>query len=85
MAKKIIVEGEPKEVTKIRNKILKEFSDLEFIEDGHKYFLNGKQLPSVSEVTHRFSQYPFDSENQTIKYAEKQKCRIINIAENQIN
>lgn len=54
MAKKIIVEGEPKEVTKIRNKILKEFSDLEFIEDGHKYFLNGKQLPSVSEVTHRF-------------------------------
>jgi hypothetical protein len=71
MAKKIIVDGEPKEVTKIRNKILKEFSDLEFIEDGHKYFLNGQQLPSVSEVTHRFSQYPFDSENQAIKYAEK--------------
>lgn len=54
MAKKIIVDGEPKEVTKIRNKILKEFSDLEFIEDGHKYFLNGKQLPSVSQVTHKF-------------------------------
>lgn len=54
MTKKIVVEGEPKEVTKIRNKILKEFSDLEFIEDGHKYFLNGKQLPSVSQVTHKF-------------------------------
>jgi deoxyxylulose-5-phosphate synthase len=54
MAKTIKVDGEPKEVTKIRNKILKEFSDLEFIEDGHKYFLNGKQLPSVSQVTHKF-------------------------------
>ena len=68
--KKLTVNGEPKEVTKIRNKILNEFKDLEFIEDGHKYFLNGTQLPSVSEVTHKFSQYPFDSEAQAIKYAE---------------
>lgn len=68
--KKIVVEGEPKEVTSIRNKILKEFKDLTFIEDGHKYFLNGEQLPSVSEVTHKFCQYPFDSEAQAIRYAE---------------
>ena len=54
MAKKLIVKGEPKEVTDIRNKILKEFEDLKFIEEGHKYFLNGQQLPSVSEVTHQF-------------------------------
>ena len=54
MSKKIIVKGEPKEVTKIRNKILNEFKDLQFIEDGHKYYLNGTQLPSVSEVTHKF-------------------------------
>ena len=47
MAKKIVVEGEPKEVTAIRNKILKEFSGLVFIEEGHKYFLDGQQLPSV--------------------------------------
>ena len=54
MPKKIIVKGEPKEVTEIRNKILNEFKDLQFIEDGHKYYLNGVQLPSVSEVTHKF-------------------------------
>ena len=71
MANKIIVNGEPKEVTDIRNKILNEFKDLTFIEEGHKYFLNGEQLPSVSEVTHRFSQYPFDSEERAAAYAEK--------------
>ena len=72
MAKKLIkVDGEPKEVTEIRNKILNEFKDLEFIEEGHKYFLNGVQLPSVSEVTHKFCQYPFDTEAQAIAYAEK--------------
>lgn len=71
MAKKIIVDGEPKEVTKIRGKILKEFNDLVFIEEGHKYFLNGEQLPSVSEVTHNFCAAPFDSEAQAERYAEK--------------
>ena len=72
MVKKLIkVDGEPKEVTEIRNKILKEFKDLEFIEEGHKYFLNGVQLPSVSEVTHKFCQYPFDTEAQAIAYAER--------------
>lgn len=70
MAKKLTVKGEPKEVTEIRNKILNEFKDLTFIEEGHKYFLNGQQLPSVSEVTHKFCQYPFDSEAQAIRYAE---------------
>lgn len=71
MAKTIKVDGEPKEVTKIRNKILKEFDDLVFIEEGHKYFLNGEQLPSVSEVTHNFCAAPFDSEAQAERYAEK--------------
>jgi hypothetical protein len=71
MAKTIKVEGEPKEVTKIRNKILKEFNDLVFIEEGHKYFLNGEQLPSVSEVTHHFCAHPFDSEERAVAYAEK--------------
>lgn len=54
MTKKLIVKGEPKEVTEIRRKILTEFKDLQFIEDGHKYILNGQQLPSVSEITHKF-------------------------------
>ena len=71
MSKKLIIEGEPKEVTKIRNKILNEFKDLQFIEEGHKYFLNGQQLPSVSEVTHRFCQYPFDEKAQAEAYAQK--------------
>jgi hypothetical protein len=70
MTKKLIVKGEPKEVTEIRNKILNEFKDLTFVEEGHKYFLNGQQLPSVSEVTHKFCQYPFDSETQAARYAE---------------
>ena len=67
----IIINGEPKEVTDIRNKILYEFKDLTFVEDGHKYYLNGETLPSVSEVTHKFYQYPFDSKAQAEKYAEK--------------
>ena len=71
MAKKLIVKGEPKEVTAIRNKILTEFKDLTFIEEGHKYFLNGTQLPSVSEVTHQFCAFPFDEQAQAIAYAEK--------------
>ena len=65
------IEGEPIEVTEIRDKILNEFKDLTFIEEGHKYFLNGKQLPSVSEVTHKFCQYPFDDVSQSKAYAEK--------------
>ena len=68
---KILVPNEPNEVTEIRNKILTEFKDLTFIEEGHKYFLNGIQLPSVSEVTHQFCAYPFDEQAQAIAYAEK--------------
>ena len=71
MCENILIDGEPKIVTEIRNKILNEFKDLEFIEDGHKYFLNGVQLPSVSEITHKFCQYPFDSKEQAITYAER--------------
>jgi hypothetical protein len=71
MAKKLVVKGEPKEVTSIRNKILTEFKGLTFIKEGHKYFLNGVQLPSVSEVTHQFCAYPFDEQAQAIAYAEK--------------
>jgi len=71
MTSKIIkVKGEPKEVTEIRNKILKEFDGLVFIEEGHKYFLNGVQLPSVSEVTHQFCAHPFNDKEQAERYAE---------------
>ena len=66
----IKIDGEPSEVTEIREKILNEFKDLTFVEDGHKYFINGKQLPSVSEVTHRFCAHPFNDVEQAEKYAE---------------
>ena len=71
MENKIIINGEPSEVTEIRNKILEEFKDLKFVEEGHKYYLGDKALPSVSEVTHKFCQYPFNAEEQAEKYAEK--------------
>ena len=69
-SKTIKVKGEPKEVTEIRNKILREFDGLVFIEEGHKYFLDGVQLPSVSEVTHKFCAYPFNDKEQAERYAE---------------
>jgi len=65
----IIVPNEPNEVTEIRNKILNEFKDLEFDEEPHKYFLHGKELPSVSNVTHQFL-IPFDGDTIAEKYAE---------------
>ena len=67
----IVINGEPTEVTEIRNKILEEFKDLTFFEEGHKYYLNGKSLPSVSEITHKFCAYPFDEKAQSEAYAEK--------------
>ena len=50
---------EPKEVKEIRDKILSSFDKLEFIEDGHKYFLHNDdgtktELKSVSETIHQF-------------------------------
>lgn len=67
---KIRIENEPQEVAEIRDKILSEFDGLEFIEEGHKYFLNGVAYPSVSQITHKF-QIPFDQEEQALRYAEK--------------
>lgn len=50
---------EPKEINDIRENIKKSFSNLEFIEDGHKYYLHRKdgttkEMSSVSSVCHRF-------------------------------
>lgn len=66
----ITIQGEPDIVTKSRFKILDTFKDLVFEEDGHKYFLNGKSLPSVSAVTHAFAP-EFEAEKQAKKYAKK--------------
>ena len=41
----------------IREKIIKTFSGLTFIEEGHKYFLNGKEMMCVSNITHLFQEH----------------------------
>ena len=65
------VPDEPAVVTEIRKKVLQEFEDLEFYEEGHRYVLNGQTLPSVSGVAHRFIREPFDEEWQAMRYALK--------------
>lgn len=67
----IIITGEPKIVTDIRKKILTEFKDLVFIEDGHKYYLDGKELRSVTTITHKFCEKPFDVDFRAEDYAMK--------------
>lgn len=66
----IIVPNEPKVVTDTRQLILETFKDLVFIEEGHKYFLGGQELPSVSGVTHQFKP-EFDSDKMASQYAKK--------------
>lgn len=41
----------------IRNKILTTFDGLIFVEEGHKYFLNGKEMECVSNVAHMFQEH----------------------------
>lgn len=66
----IKVEGEPEEVTAIRKKILDSFNDLEFIEDGHKYFRNGVEYASVSSIAARFEE-EFDCDAKAEAFAQK--------------
>lgn len=44
----------------IRDKILQSFNGLTFIEEGHKYFLNNKEMTCVSNVAHMFQEH-FDT------------------------
>ena len=66
-----IIQGEPLEVTKARKLVLDSFKDLQFFEEGHKYTLNGKELPSVSGIGHRYLSRPFDIDKQAVQYAAK--------------
>lgn len=75
MAQMFTIDGEPQEVTKIREEILNKFNKLEFFEKTHQYFLPQEdgskiELDSVSHVTHRFS-IPFDTEKKAEEYALK--------------
>lgn len=65
----------PKEIYDIRENIKNKFSNLEFVEDGHKYFLhydNGdvKEMNSVSSVCHQFEPY-IDWDNILLNKSEK--------------
>lgn len=53
---------EPPEVDEVRQKIINTFNKLEFVEDGHKYYLHNDdgsvdELQSVSATIHQFEQY----------------------------
>ena len=63
------IHGEPKIVEAARRRILSEFEDLEFFEDGHVYLLHGQNLKSVSTIGHRFIREPFDDRMQAERYA----------------
>lgn len=65
------VAGEPAVVAEVRKRVLHEFEDMEFYEEGHRYILNGQSLPSVSGVAHRFIREPFDEQWQAMLYARK--------------
>ena len=52
--KDVVVDGEPSIVTDIRKLIGTEFSGLRFDEIPHKYYLGGRELPSVTQITHKF-------------------------------
>lgn len=66
------IQGEPQIVTDTRAKILKEFDDLEFYEEGHVYLLHGQEIKlSVSGVGHRFIREPFNEQLQATRYAQK--------------
>lgn len=66
----VTVENEPKEVTEIREKILTSFDGLEFVDEGHKYFLNGKELMPVSTFAGLFES-EFNTVEESTKYAKK--------------
>ena len=66
---------EPKFVRDVRKNIINTFSKLEFIEEGHKYYVNNDdgsktELPSVSHVCHRF-QEPVDWDEIALNKANR--------------
>lgn len=66
------INSEPQIVADTRRKILKEFEDLEFYEDGHVYLLHGHEIKSsVSGIGHRFIREPFNEQLQAARYAQK--------------
>lgn len=66
------IKGEPQEVAEAREKILTAYQHLEFIEEGHQYFLHGQQIhQTASGISHRFIREPFDPVQKSIAYAAR--------------
>ena len=61
--------NDPKYV-KIRTNILESFKDLLFEEGPHKYYLNGKEMTCVSNVTHMFKEH-FDADEIAMRTFER--------------
>lgn len=57
--------------SKIREKILDEFRDLVFIEEGHRYFVGERELTSVSVMIHNFKE-EFDVITEAQRTYERQ-------------
>ena len=78
--KRLLNNPEPKEVTEIRENILNSFNKLEFIEDGHKYFLphsdgTKEELISVSALTKMFEEEQ-DWDTIAARYALKHNMSV---------
>lgn len=65
------IEGEPQYVMESRIRIIREFEDLQFKEDGHRYFLHGEELQSASGIGKRFIEFPFNEQEQAERYAKR--------------
>lgn len=69
----------PYEILEVRKNIEEAFKNLEFVEEGHKYFLhkNGavKEMNSVSSICHRFEPY-VDWDEIKEKYAVKNNLTV---------
>lgn len=58
------------DVKQLREYIVNSFKDLVFIEETHQYFLNGKELDSVTNVCHKFK-LPFNKKEKAQGCYEK--------------
>lgn len=54
----------------MRDHIRNSYNGLVFVNDGHRYYYNGKQLESVSNITHLFTP-KFDAESKSKEMYEK--------------
>lgn len=57
-------------INDLRQRIYTSFSDLEFVEATHQYFISGEEYRSVSSIIEEFG-HPFDSDEKSKSVAKK--------------